>query len=350
MIEFTPAGIVALLLLTPSAALAGLEICNETTVKQTVAIGYKDGDDWVSEGWWNIVSGDCKTPLDGELKSRYYYYRALASGRDFQDQNIAFCTVRKAFTIVGDSDCEGRGYEKSMFSKIDTGKTATHFVFSITEAGFPTPAPTPQPAPQPTPQPDPEPETTSAEPGTYGEPYSNAAILQECLSGEPQITCSFHADGTKFFVEDDGRTPSYIFDTLRSLDVGAPLTVEGDLVAFYDHTADLVLRNVVTRPWSEADILLSKMQGQWYAKDDLNAQFTIVGSERENTYGGAITGIDYLNIQEWCGGFEDSGPYLYARAENSGDSFCYAIEKVDDLTMSLTFLPRGNVLEFQKLE
>ncbi len=350
MKNLEPTAIVALMMLTPSAGWAGLEICNETSVTQTVAIGYKDGDDWVSEGWWNIASGDCSTPINDDLKSRYYYYRALVSGSEFQDDNIAFCTVGKAFTIVGDSDCVARGYEESMFSKIDTGKTATHFTFSITDAGFPAPNPEPTPTPTPTPTPEPEPESISVEPGTYGEPYTNAAILQECLGGGGPITCSFHSDGTKLFVEDDGRTPAHIFSILRSLDIGAPVTIEGDLVAFYDHTADLVLRDVVSRSWSGADILLDKMQGQWYAKDDPNAQFTILGSERENTYGGAITGIDYLSVQEWCGGFEGDGSYLYAREENSGESSCYAIESVDDLEMTLTFLPRGNVLEYQKLD
>jgi uncharacterized membrane protein len=343
MKHLRPTALVALML-TPSVGWAGLEFCNETSVKQTVAIGYKDGEDWVSEGWWNIASGDCATPINDDLKSRYYYYRALVSGRDFQDENIAFCTARKAFTIVGDSDCVSRGYEESMFSKIDTGKTAKHFTFTITDAGFPVPTP------EPTPTPEPEPESTSAEPGTYGEPYSNAAVLQECLSGGGQTTCSFHSEGTKLFVEDDGRTPSHIFRMLRSLDVGEPVTIEGDLVAFYDHTADVVLRDVTTRSWSGADILLDKMQGQWYAKDDPDAQFTILGSERENTYSGAITGIDYLSVQEWCAGFEGDGSYLYAREESSGESFCYAIENVDSSSMTLTFLPRGSVLEFQKID
>lgn len=340
------AAIVAMMILTPSAGWAGLELCNETSFKQTVAIGYKDGDEWISEGWWNISSGDCATPLSGDLTGRYYYYRALASGRDFQDENIAFCTAGKAFTIVGDSDCVARGYEESMFSKIDTGKTAKHFTFSITEAGFQAPAPQPSPAPQP----EPEPQSTAAEPGTYGEPYSNAAILQECLSGGGQTTCSFHSDGTKFFVEDDGRTPAHVFDILRSLNIGEPVTIEGDLVAFYDHTADLVLRDVVTRSWSAEDILLNKMQGQWYAEDDPNAQFTILGSERQNTYGGAITGIDYLSVQEWCGGFEGDGSYLYAREESEGESYCYAIESVGDFEMTLMFLPRGNLLKYNKLD
>ncbi|MFT5615636.1 MAG: putative membrane protein, partial [Granulosicoccus sp.] len=307
MIDLRSAAVLALMMLTPAAAWAGLEICNETSAKLTVAIGYKDGDDWVSEGWWNIAVDDCATPLKDELTGRFYYYRALVSGREFRDENIAFCTVGKAFTIVGDSNCDARGYDKSMFSKIDTGKTAKHFTFTITEAGFPTPTE------EPTPEPELESESSSTAPGTDGRPFVESATLQECLGGSGERYCSFHADGMKFFVADDGRTPSHIFNSLQSMDIGSPITVEGDVVAVYGHTSEIVLRSLTTRSWSGADILLDKMQGQWYAKDDQNTQFTILGSERENTNSGAITGMDYLSVQEWCAGFESSGSYLYVR-------------------------------------
>lgn len=171
-----------------------------------------------------------------------------------------------------------------MFSKIDTGKTATHYTFTISEAGFPTP------------------------------------------------------------------TPAHIFNTLRSLNVGSPITVEGDVVAVCDHTSEIVVRSVTLRSWPGADILLDKMHGHWYAKEDLNAQFTIVGSERKNTYSGAFTGLDHLSVQEGCAGFEDSGSHLYAREEGSGESACYVINHVGDFDMTLTFLPRDNVLEYQKPE
>ena len=47
---------------------AGLEICNNTSLEQTVAIGYKGDTDWTSEGWWNIAPGACSTLVDGDLQ------------------------------------------------------------------------------------------------------------------------------------------------------------------------------------------------------------------------------------------------------------------------------------------
>ena len=355
MIHLRQAAVAALVSLTPVTASAGLEICNETSVKHTVAVGYKDGEDWVSEGWWNISPGSCATPLQDDLKSRFYYYRTVASGRDFQDDNIAFCTVDKVFTIVGDDDCTARGYEQSLFAKIDTGSTAKHFIFTITDTGTapaptPQPAPIPAPTPQPTQTPAPTTDTSSTEPGTYGRVFVASANLQECLNSDDEAYCSFFSDAGKFFVADDGRTPSNIFASLRSLELGSPITIEGDIVAVYDHSSEIVLRSVTTRAWSAADIMIDKMQGQWYAVDDADAQFTISGLERLNTNNGAITSTDYLSVQDSCTGFEDNEAYLYAREVGTGKSLCYVIETVDDLNMILTSLPNGNRLKYRKLE
>ncbi len=112
-------------------AQAELQICNETEYTQSVSIGYKGDEDWTSEGWWNIEPGDCATPVQGDLKNRFYYYRAEIDGGDFAGQGYSFCTDPSEYTIVGDTDCEARGYETEDFREIDTGETATEFVFTL---------------------------------------------------------------------------------------------------------------------------------------------------------------------------------------------------------------------------
>jgi uncharacterized membrane protein len=42
----------AILVGTSGTAQAELRICNQTQSQQGVAIGYEQGDEWVSEGWW----------------------------------------------------------------------------------------------------------------------------------------------------------------------------------------------------------------------------------------------------------------------------------------------------------
>ncbi|MDJ0824786.1 MAG: DUF1036 domain-containing protein [Rhodobacter sp.] len=117
-----------------TAVKAELQICNDTGQTQSVSIGYKGDDDWTSEGWWNIAPGDCATPVTGDLKKRYYYYRAEVDGGDFEGENYFFCTTTEEYTIVGDTECEDRGYDRESFTEIDTGETATAFTYRITEA------------------------------------------------------------------------------------------------------------------------------------------------------------------------------------------------------------------------
>jgi len=113
------------------AAHAGLTICNETAYKQGVSIGYKSGDAWVSEGWWNLPTGGCSTVVRGDLKNRYYYYRAEVNGGDFDGEDYMFCTTTTEYTIVGDTNCRGRGYDRESFREIDTGPTSTDYTLTL---------------------------------------------------------------------------------------------------------------------------------------------------------------------------------------------------------------------------
>lgn len=79
----------------------------------------------MTEGWWNIEADACETLLAGTLSSRYYYvyavdydHRGVWGGRAFM------CTRDKEFTIEGVSDCVARGFQKTGFFEVDTGKQA----------------------------------------------------------------------------------------------------------------------------------------------------------------------------------------------------------------------------------
>ncbi|TDE41222.1 DUF1036 domain-containing protein [Antarcticimicrobium sediminis] len=342
--------------LAPVAAVAGLDLCNEASARHSVAVGYKSGDQWISEGWWNLDPGSCVTPIAGDLKYRYFYYRAEASTRRFLAEGYEFCTQRAAFTIEGDTDCVDRGYVASEFAQIDTGD-ALDFTFSFTDAVSPQKADEAEPLP---------PETglktgplaggadtattgTSA-PGTWGEPYaSGSAIFQDCVSETEAPFCSFHADGTKFYVYDDGRTPVGILQAMRSYLPGTPIEVQGDLEAIHDRSADIVLRHVSPRAYTYWDTTLSKLQGTWYSPEDPDSQFTIIGSELDNTYDGAYLGRDYLSMRDRCE-FFDGHNLLVWTEEETGDLLCYSIEELGAFNMTLMYLPRGNFLHYRKLD
>lgn len=104
-------------------ATADLKLCNTTSSRVGVAIGYKDEQGWVSEGWWNVASQTCEVLLKGTLVARYYYIHALDYDRGGEWGGKAFmCTDDKAFTIRGVQDCPGRGKKRSGFFEVDTNE------------------------------------------------------------------------------------------------------------------------------------------------------------------------------------------------------------------------------------
>src|SRR5499433_3427224 len=54
-----------------------LKLCNTTSSRIGVAIGYQDPSGWTTEGWWNISAQTCETLYKGTLSSRFYYIHAV---------------------------------------------------------------------------------------------------------------------------------------------------------------------------------------------------------------------------------------------------------------------------------
>jgi len=118
---FTGLSVVAGPGVTP--AMADLKLCNQTSSRVGVSIGYKDTEGWASEGWWNIASSTCETVLKGVLIGRYYYIHAVDYDRGGEWAGALFmCTDDKSFTIRDTADCEKRGHKRTGFFEVDTGE------------------------------------------------------------------------------------------------------------------------------------------------------------------------------------------------------------------------------------
>ncbi len=116
-------GATALLGFAGTPALADLKLCNNTSSRVGVAIGYKDKDGWASEGWWTVEPNKCLPLLKGTLIARYYYVYAVDydKGGSWGGKAV-MCTRDKIFTIRGLDNCVERGYQKSGFFEVDTGE------------------------------------------------------------------------------------------------------------------------------------------------------------------------------------------------------------------------------------
>ena len=106
------------------AAKADLKLCNSTSSRVGVAVGYRDGEGWATEGWWNIASQTCETLLKGAVPSRFVYVHALDYDRGGEWVGTNFmCTHDKSFAIRGVTDCTKRGYKRAGFFEVDTGES-----------------------------------------------------------------------------------------------------------------------------------------------------------------------------------------------------------------------------------
>lgn len=102
-------------------AAADFRLCNNTSGRVGIAIGYKDNDGWITEGWWNLPSRSCETLLRGNLVARFYYIYAIDYDRGGEWSGQAFmCTRDKEFTIRGTEDCLARGFDRTGFFEVDT--------------------------------------------------------------------------------------------------------------------------------------------------------------------------------------------------------------------------------------
>ena len=120
-----------------TSALADFRVCNATQNLVGVAIGYRAKAGWVTEGWWHIEGSTCKTLIEGQLSSRYYYLYAEDAERGGRwDGPVNMCVAEKEFKISGVSDCFARGFQRAGFQEYDTGEQASWMVQLTDEPGL----------------------------------------------------------------------------------------------------------------------------------------------------------------------------------------------------------------------
>jgi uncharacterized membrane protein len=132
---------IVLVSLAPPAQ-AAMHYCNSTQDPIDAAIGYRDADGWVSEGWWNLKAGECVRVYGHPLTERFYFYYATSLIKRTKDDapfvwsgKYKFCVDLKSFQISGDEDCESRGYETKLFQQIDIGNATHDYTLTFKDDG-----------------------------------------------------------------------------------------------------------------------------------------------------------------------------------------------------------------------
>ena len=123
----------SLLALVAGPARADFRLCNNTASRVSISLAYTDGKAWTTEGWWNLKANSCDTLLRGPLAAEFYYvYGMDESGGEWKGKAF-MCTRDREFRIEGRQDCFVRGYDRSGFFEIDTGKDAKNWTVQLTD-------------------------------------------------------------------------------------------------------------------------------------------------------------------------------------------------------------------------
>lgn len=122
---------------------AAMSFCNRTSGPIEAALGYRDdsdnnAQDWISEGWWRIESGQCARVYGQPLTQRFYFYYAHALTQVVKDSpptawsgKYIFCTDDKAFRVTGDGDCQTRNYSPTGFQELDLGANTRDYTLDF---------------------------------------------------------------------------------------------------------------------------------------------------------------------------------------------------------------------------
>ena len=121
----------------PDEARADFRLCNNAATRVSVSLSYTDGQTWVTEGWWNLKTGACETLLRGPLAAQFYYVYAMDERGGEWRGKAYMCTRDREFRIEGRENCLVRGYDRTGFFEIDTGKDAKNWTVQLTDANQP---------------------------------------------------------------------------------------------------------------------------------------------------------------------------------------------------------------------
>jgi uncharacterized membrane protein len=123
------------ILVDTTIAKSDFRMCNDTKSLVGIALGYREKEKWITEGWWQIPSDTCSSLIEGNLPSRFFYIYAEDADHGGQWRgDIFMCTDDREFRIAGVQECFTRGFQKTGFFEVDTGDKGSWMV-RLTESG-----------------------------------------------------------------------------------------------------------------------------------------------------------------------------------------------------------------------
>ena len=96
------AGITAGIIAFQEKANAWVDICNRGSTRiSRLAVGYSEGGDWKSEGWWSMNPGECRRVYHPDLRNsgKMFYYYVEGSGWGTRGEGALCIATNRNFTF-----------------------------------------------------------------------------------------------------------------------------------------------------------------------------------------------------------------------------------------------------------
>lgn len=342
------------LLLAASQGQAGLNVCNQTDLRASVAIGYNQDGTWTSEGWWIVDPGSCKTVVGGALSKRYYYWHATNSNGAFSGENYTFCTRSEVFTIAGDNDCAQRGYNRADFNEVDTDRDA-EFIITLEASKAPSRA-----SGAVKKSPSPPQDVVAPPPGTYGEPFTIVAEFLGCYQEGATRSCDFYTDGYYYLASTTNPTMPSIFDDLANFSEGTMFEITGDMISYEGESVEITIRDfdiapddapsndTASDPGSYGGDVVQHVQGFWDSDDDSAYSLLFQGDVLTEFYDANLMQRSFFQVYPECAASNGLGPVIIAYPDpDEGDGpSCYLVIEMGPRSLILRNMVAGGDLSF----
>lgn len=125
-------------LIFAAPARADYKFCNASSYVLASAVAHEKADAWRSQGWHQLLPGNCKSVLPGGVSAGSYYVFARSidahqGGTKYFGGTDRFCVVSSDFEITGRDACLARGFDTQDFAHIDT-QAGSNWVTTFAEA------------------------------------------------------------------------------------------------------------------------------------------------------------------------------------------------------------------------
>ncbi|MGB8812174.1 MAG: hypothetical protein WCC57_03230 [Paracoccaceae bacterium] len=186
---------------------------------------------------------------------------------------------------------------------------------------------------------------------SYGEPFTQAGLMQGCTTEGEAPGCMVYADGFRYLALYDGPTAPEMMAELEALAVNTPVQISGEIISLGDITAEIAMGGVAVLDAEPYADLRTVLQGDWLSNDDASYVVQINGSEWTDVISGEVVETSTLQIDDACAdGSPSDDPALIVRPMGGDpEAFtCLAVMDAQGDTLTLLNLPRGNILSFSR--